>query len=86
VDVLKIDRDLVSEPGAPGALVDVVVRLGERLGLQVVAEGVEDDAQRLVVEEAGCHLGQGYLFGRAMPAEHVEAMLVSVAAADLTRS
>jgi predicted signal transduction protein with EAL and GGDEF domain len=86
VDVLKIDRDLVSSPGAPGALVDVVVRLGERLGLQVVAEGVEDYAQRMVVEEAGCHLGQGYLFGRAMPAEHVEAMLVSAAAEDLSRS
>jgi diguanylate cyclase (GGDEF)-like protein len=86
VDVLKIDRDLVAEPGAPGALVDVVVRLGERLGLQVVAEGVEDDAQRAVVQAAGCHLGQGYLFGRAMPAEHVEALLVAAAEAELSRS
>lgn len=88
VDVIKIDRELVTEPARPGGdgvtpttagpLVDIVVQLGERLGLQVVAEGVEDDDQRSRVEQAGCHLGQGYLFGRAMPAEHVEALLVGV--------
>jgi diguanylate cyclase len=63
--------------------VDIVVQLGERLGLQVVAEGVEDDDQRSRVEQAGCHLGQGYLFGRAMPAEHVEALLAGVGAQSL---
>ncbi len=87
VDVIKIDRELVAEPARPagegvtpttaGPLVDIVVQLGERLGLQVVAEGVEDDDQRSIVEQAGCHLGQGYLFGRAMPAEHVEALLAN---------
>jgi diguanylate cyclase (GGDEF)-like protein len=90
VDVIKIDRELVTEPARPGGggvtataagpLVDIVVQLGERLGLQVVAEGVEDDDQRMLVERAGCHLGQGYLFGRAMPAERVEALLVEAAA------
>ena len=81
VDILKIDRSLVGEPGIGGPpravapLVDVVVQLGNRLSLDVIAEGVGDAAQRAVVEEAGCALGQGDLFGRPMAAEHVVALL-----------
>jgi diguanylate cyclase (GGDEF)-like protein len=84
VDILKIDRGLLVEP-APGPsvsaapLVDVVVRLGQRLGLSVIAEGVEEVAQRRLLEEAGCPYAQGLLFGRAMPAEHVEALLAAAA-------
>jgi len=72
VDVLKIDKILVGEP-AP--LVGVVVGLGRQLGLDVVAEGVTERAQQDIVTAAGCRLAQGELFGRAMPAEHVEALL-----------
>jgi len=82
VDILKIDQALVADavpdarPASPVApLVDVVVRLGQRLGLQVIAEGVEGDAQRLVIEDAGCQYGQGHLFGLAMPADDMEALL-----------
>jgi diguanylate cyclase (GGDEF)-like protein len=86
VDLLKIDRALVVEPDAvPGpsaSLVEVVVRLADRLGLQVIAEGVEDAAQRAVVEAAGCRYGQGFLFGQAMPAEHIEALLASAGVAE----
>jgi len=76
VDVLKIDRSVLAQPGADSAppLVDVVVQLGSRLGLDVVAEGVTDPAQRRVVEEAGCRYAQGDLFGRALPAERVETL------------
>jgi diguanylate cyclase (GGDEF)-like protein len=81
VDILKIDHSLVAEPesrtGVAAPLVDVVVRLGHRLGLEVIAEGIGKPAQRRVVEEAGCHLGQGSLFGWGVPAEHLEAQLVS---------
>ena len=55
-------------------LADVVVQLGNRLGLDVVAEGITEEAQRRVLEEAGCRYAQGDLFGRAMPAERVEAL------------
>lgn len=84
VDILKIDRSLVGDPARGSSreaapLVDVVVRLGNRLGLDVIAEGVAEPAERRVVEGAGCRLGQGDLFGRAMPAEHLEAMLVEAA-------
>jgi len=74
VDILKIDQGLVTDQG----LVDVAVRIGQRLGLQVIAEGIGDPAHRKVVEEAGCPYGQGFLFGRGVPAEHLEAMLVSM--------
>jgi diguanylate cyclase (GGDEF)-like protein len=79
VDILKIDHALVAEPesrtGTAAPLVDVVVRLGHRLGLEVLAEGIGTQAQRAVVEEAGCRLGQGSLFGWGVPAEHLEAQL-----------
>jgi diguanylate cyclase (GGDEF)-like protein len=81
VDILKIDHSLVAEPesrtGTAAPLVDVVVRLGHRLGLEVLAEGIGTPAQRAVVEEAGCRLGQGSLFGWGVPAEHFEALLVT---------
>jgi predicted signal transduction protein with EAL and GGDEF domain len=79
VDILKIDQRLVAEPesrtGTAAPLVDVVVRLGHRLGLETLAEGIQTPAQRAVVEEAGCRLGQGSLFGWGVPAEHLEAQL-----------
>jgi diguanylate cyclase (GGDEF)-like protein len=82
VDILKIDHALVAEPesrtGTAAPLVDVVVRLGHRLGLEVLAEGIGTTAQRAVVEEAGCRLGQGSLFGWGVPAEHLEAQLRSM--------
>ncbi|MDP9819807.1 putative bifunctional diguanylate cyclase/phosphodiesterase [Spirilliplanes yamanashiensis] len=79
VDILKIDHALVAEPesrtGTAAPLVDVVVRLGHRLGLEVIAEGIGTPGQRAVVEEAGCRLGQGSLFGWGVPPEHFEAQL-----------
>ncbi|PRY31280.1 putative bifunctional diguanylate cyclase/phosphodiesterase [Pseudosporangium ferrugineum] len=82
VDILKIDHALVAEPesrtGTAAPLVDVVVRLGHRLGLEVLAEGIGTSAQREIVEEAGCRLGQGSLFGWGVPAEHLEAQLRTV--------
>jgi diguanylate cyclase (GGDEF)-like protein len=79
VDILKIDRALTAPAGlapvrfAP-PLADVVVQLGNRLGLDVVAEGITEEGQHKVLEEAGCRYAQGDLFGRPMPAERVEAL------------
>ena len=53
----------------------MVVGLGKRLGLTVIAEGLEAEAHLDVVRGAGCRYGQGYLFGHPAPAEHVEAYL-----------
>ncbi|HZE39089.1 MAG TPA: EAL domain-containing protein, partial [Stackebrandtia sp.] len=76
VDILKIDRDLVagSDDGA-APLADIAVRLGERLGLAVIAEGVESETQLEVVTQAGCGMVQGYLLARPMAVEKVDALL-----------
>ncbi|GAA4920933.1 hypothetical protein GCM10023223_47240 [Stackebrandtia albiflava] len=81
VDILKIDRDLVAG-GDRGAapLADVVVRLGDRLGLSVIAEGVETELQLDVVEQAGCGMVQGYLLARPMPVEDIDRLLAEEAA------
>ena len=52
-----------------------MVGLGRRLGIDVVAQGLEAPAHLDVVRGAGCRLGQGHLFARPQPAEHVEAYL-----------
>jgi diguanylate cyclase (GGDEF)-like protein len=82
VDVIKIDRSFIGNLCAgtgDAAIVDAVVGLGRRLGMDVVAEGIETEAQAKYLREQGCGLGQGYLFGKAVPAEEAEAMLRSQA-------
>jgi diguanylate cyclase (GGDEF)-like protein/PAS domain S-box-containing protein len=79
VDVLKVDRSLFAEPvgrGGPAApIMDVVMSLGDRLGLEVVACGLEAQAHLDAVRAAGCRFGQGHLFAAPTPAERVEAYL-----------
>jgi hypothetical protein len=56
-------------------MVDIVMRLGHQLGLEVIAEGVTNPTELAAVVAAGCRFGQGALFGWGVPAEHLEAML-----------
>ena len=80
---LKIDRSFIVDlPGdASGAsIVDAVVNLGRALGLQVIAEGVETEAQRRFLGRCGCHEFQGWLFAPALPADQFEALLAPQAA------
>ena len=56
-------------------IIDVMVGLGRRLGIDVVAQGLEATCHLDVVRAAGCRLGQGHLFARPQPAEHTEAYL-----------
>jgi EAL domain-containing protein (putative c-di-GMP-specific phosphodiesterase class I) len=49
--------------------------LGRELGLNVVAEGVENEVMAELVADAGCHVGQGWLYGRAVPPDAFEAQL-----------
>ena len=68
---LKIDRSFVLdlETSADArAVVDAVVKLAQALGLKVVAEGVETEAQHQILRSFGCHELQGYLFARPMTA------------------
>ncbi|PSK62692.1 Phytochrome-like protein cph2 [Micromonospora sp. MH33] len=74
IDLLKVGPHLVG-PGADGQrpLIDVVAKLGDRLGLEVVVEGLESDAQVAGARRAGCQYGQGFALARPAPAERVEA-------------
>ena len=84
MDVLKIDRAFVegvSRGGSDAALARTILTLGETLGLQTVAEGVEDESQRVQLERMGCVLAQGYLFSRPKPADELTAWIRSRAEA-----
>ncbi|WP_235928038.1 putative bifunctional diguanylate cyclase/phosphodiesterase [Goekera deserti] len=70
IHTVKIDRsfvaDVVTEP-ATAALVQGLLHLGQGMGLQVIAEGIEDKAQADWLREHGCAMAQGYAFGRPAP-------------------
>jgi len=69
VDKIKIDQSFVRQLAMPkGAeVVDAIVDLGRRLGMTVVVEGVETEEEFAVLADLGCHLAQGFLFGRPGP-------------------
>ncbi|MFF6918113.1 aminotransferase class I/II-fold pyridoxal phosphate-dependent enzyme [Streptomyces sp. NPDC012466] len=72
IDVLKIDKsfiDNIARDAQQVALVEGIVRIADTLGLQVIAEGIEDTAQRDLLAGMGCRFGQGYLFARPMTVE-----------------
>jgi diguanylate cyclase (GGDEF)-like protein len=70
VDALKIDRSFVSDltdnDPAAVALTQTIVQLAQNLHLDIVAEGIENDAQRQALITLGCSYGQGYLFGQPL--------------------
>jgi diguanylate cyclase (GGDEF)-like protein len=79
-DRLKIDRAFVSalDLGAAGArIAEMIVPLGKRLGMQVLAEGVETPAQAEALLQLGCDEVQGYLYGRPMPLDSFMAWLAA---------
>ncbi len=76
LDQLKIDqsfvRNILTSPN-DAAIAKMVVALAESLGLSVIAEGVEMEAQRDFLARQGCHAYQGYLFSRPLPLAEFEA-------------
>ncbi|WBB70528.1 EAL domain-containing protein [Micromonospora sp. WMMD812] len=74
IDLLKVGARLVDgAPAAPRPLIDVVVSVGDRLGVEVVAEELESPAQVDGAHRAGCRYGQGFALARPATAERVEA-------------
>lgn len=75
---LKIDRSFVTDlPDVREArvIVSAVIRLAHELDMDVIAEGVETEAQRSYLAEAGCDMAQGYLFGRPMASADIAAVI-----------
>jgi EAL domain-containing protein (putative c-di-GMP-specific phosphodiesterase class I) len=70
--VIKIDqsfiRDMLVNDGDL-VLVQTIISMAKNLGHTLVAEGVEDELQRARLASMGCDVGQGYLFGRPVPAD-----------------
>ena len=69
VDEVKIDRSFVTglhDRAGDAAIVRAIVDLGRHLGLEVVAEGVEDQETWDLLAEMGCHIVQGWHLGRPM--------------------
>jgi len=79
LDGLKIDRSFVRDlliDSDDAAIVGSTVGLSKQLGLSVIAEGIEDRATADFLLSLGCEEGQGYFFGRPMPAVDFEARFV----------
>jgi EAL domain-containing protein (putative c-di-GMP-specific phosphodiesterase class I) len=75
---LKLDRDFTAEIGAglgERDVADMIIALGRRLGLDVLAEGVETAAQAQWLQAHGCHSAQGWLFARPEPLDALVARL-----------
>jgi diguanylate cyclase (GGDEF)-like protein len=78
LDQIKIDqsfvRDIVTDPD-DAVIVQTIIAMAHNLGMEVIAEGVETEAQRLFLEQHGCLLYQGYLFSKAIPLDEFELLL-----------
>ncbi|GAA4987829.1 putative bifunctional diguanylate cyclase/phosphodiesterase [Kineococcus glutinatus] len=73
LDRLKVDRSFIGDE----VVLRACVELGRALGIDVVAEGVEEPAQAQVLQRLGYPLAQGYLFGRPVPEEEVTLLLLA---------
>jgi predicted signal transduction protein with EAL and GGDEF domain len=77
IDFVKIDQSFIAtleDDAGDLALCEAIIVMAHKLGLKVVAEGVETKVQRALLVDAGCDYAQGYIFARPMPAAEFEAM------------
>ncbi len=83
IDVLKVDRGFIQNANLGrdyAALLHAVVTLADNLGLQVVAEGIENADQVALLQALGCEFGQGYLFSSPMFADEAKLFFLQAAA------
>jgi diguanylate cyclase (GGDEF)-like protein/PAS domain S-box-containing protein len=78
LDQVKIDQSFVRDIATnrnDKVIVKTIIAMAQNMSMEVIAEGVETEEQRLLLVEDGCTLFQGYLFGRPVPIEQLEALL-----------
>jgi diguanylate cyclase (GGDEF)-like protein/PAS domain S-box-containing protein len=79
MDILKIDRSFVSridEAEGNLAIVRAIVTLAHQLGMEVVAEGLQTEEQRVKLRSLGCEYGQGFFLSEPVPADRAEELLM----------
>ena len=76
-DIVKIDRSFIARVTheREGAVVQSILEMASTMGLDVVAEGIETQAQLLALKARGCQIGQGFYYSRPVPPEALEAIL-----------
>ena len=82
IQQLKIDRSFVRHIATnfnDAVIVQTIIGMAQNLGMTVIAEGVENEAQRVCLEKFGCPTYQGYLFGRPLPLLEFEKLAILVA-------
>ena len=78
IDVLKMDMKFVrniEQNETVMLLVKLIIDIARYLNLEVVAEGVENDRQLSLLQDAGCNLVQGFYFSRPLPPEEFEKLI-----------
>lgn len=79
LDELKIDQSFVRDinhDNNDAMIVKTIIEMAQNFDLHVIAEGVEDEEQLMYLKENGCHLFQGYFFGKPMPPEEIERLFL----------
>lgn len=79
IDILKLDKSFIDNYGdARGeAIIECVIEMAKRLGIEVIAEGVETEEQYLYLRKLECNMIQGYLFGKPMTFEELQKIVIN---------
>jgi diguanylate cyclase (GGDEF)-like protein/PAS domain S-box-containing protein len=75
IDILKVDKAFVDDVMEDGALAETIVRLGQTMHLQTVAEGIEQAGQLETLRTFGCQFGQGFYLARPLPVAELSDLL-----------
>jgi EAL domain-containing protein (putative c-di-GMP-specific phosphodiesterase class I) len=78
MDTLKVDKSFVGrleKSNEDRAIIHTILTLGQKLGMEVVAEGVETLEQVTMLKQEHCDYGQGYYFAKPLPVEEAQALL-----------
>ena len=78
LDQIKIDQSFVRDISIDQddtIIVETIIAMANKLNMEVIAEGVETEAQRAFLEQHDCQLFQGYLFSKPVPIEQFEELL-----------